>query len=71
MLKTLTLRSKLIRSAVLAPAIFMPLVWLFTFCRAPFALSLTEAMLYGAGVSLISAYLLTMYIECWRVDEKA
>lgn len=70
MLKALTLRIKLTRTAVLFPAFFMPMVWIFIFCRSPFALSLSEAMLYGAAVSLLSAYVVTMYVECWRSDEK-
>jgi len=70
MLKPLSLKSKLLRSAVLAPVFFMPMAWIFTFCRPPIAQLMMEAALLGAAISFVCAYCVTMYVEAWRDDEK-
>lgn len=70
MLKPLSLRSKLLRSIVLAPVFFMPMAWVFTFCRPLIVQSMLEAALLGAAISLVCAYCVTMYVETWREDEK-
>lgn len=64
---TLSYRTKLLRSAILALAFFMPMLWLYAQFGHPATIELMVfAVLECAAVSFVSAYLVTMYVELWR-----
>ncbi len=61
----LTIKGKLLHSIVLAPALFLPLIWVYVYSAKADPIDIMFVVDYAAAVSVVCAYCITMYIEHW------